>query len=49
MIMAMGEIIRAKRRALNLTQIELARRTGLSRQALGAIKAGIYRRVLERH
>jgi len=42
MIMAIGETIRAKRRALNLTQIELARRTGLSRQALGAIEAGIY-------
>jgi molybdate-binding protein/transcriptional regulator with XRE-family HTH domain len=40
--MAIGETIRAKRRALNLTQIELARRTGLSRQALGAIEAGIY-------
>jgi putative molybdopterin biosynthesis protein len=42
MIMAIGETIRAKRRALNLTQIELARRTGLSRQALGAIEAGLY-------
>jgi putative molybdopterin biosynthesis protein len=42
MIMAIGETIRAKRRALNLTQVELARRTGLSRQALGAIEAGIY-------
>src|SRR5580700_11938329 len=41
-IMAIGETIRAKRRGLNLTQIELARRTGLSRQALGAIEAGIY-------
>jgi len=40
--MAIGETIRAKRRGLNLTQIELARRTGLSRQALGAIEAGIY-------
>ena len=40
--MAIGETIRAKRRALNLTQIELARRTGLSRQALGAIEAGLY-------
>ena len=40
--MAIGETIRAKRKALNLTQIELARRTGLSRQALGAIEAGIY-------
>ena len=42
MIMAIGETIRAKRRALNLTQIELARRTGLSRQALGAIESGVY-------
>jgi len=42
MIMAIGETIRAKRRALNLTQVELARRSGLSRQALGAIEAGIY-------
>jgi molybdate-binding protein/transcriptional regulator with XRE-family HTH domain len=40
--MAIGETIRAKRRALNLTQIELARRTGLSRQALGAIESGVY-------
>jgi putative molybdopterin biosynthesis protein len=40
--MAIGENIRVKRRALNLTQIELARRTGLSRQALGAIEAGLY-------
>src|ERR1700684_3434950 len=42
MIMAIGETIRAKRRTLNLTQIELARRTGLSRQALGAIESGVY-------
>src|SRR5271156_6512508 len=41
-IMAIGETIRAKRRALNLTQIELARRTGLSRQALGVLEPGIY-------
>jgi len=40
--MAIGDTIRAKRRALGLTQIELARRTGLSRQALGAIEAGLY-------
>ena len=40
--MAIGETIRDKRKALNLTQIELARRTGLSRQALGAIEAGLY-------
>ena len=40
--MAIGETIRDKRRALNLTQVELARRTGLSRQALGAIEAGLY-------
>lgn len=42
MTMAVGETIRVKRRALNLTQSELARRTGLSRQALGAIEAGLY-------
>src|SRR5579863_5526024 len=41
-MMAIGENIRLKRRALNLTQVELARRTGLSRQALGAIEAGLY-------
>ena len=41
-IMAAGETIRARRKALNLTQTELARRTGLSRQALSAIEAGIY-------
>ncbi len=40
--MAIGETIRDKRRALNLTQVELARRTGLSRQALGAIETGLY-------
>jgi putative molybdopterin biosynthesis protein len=40
--MAIAETIRDKRRALNLTQVELARRTGLSRQALGAIEAGLY-------
>jgi putative molybdopterin biosynthesis protein len=34
--------VRDRRRALNLTQAELARRTGLSRQALGAIEAGLY-------
>jgi putative molybdopterin biosynthesis protein len=41
-IMAVSENIRARRKALNLTQTELARRTGLSRQALTAIEAGIY-------
>ena len=41
-IIMSGDVIRTRRRALNLTQIELARRTGLSRQALGAIEAGLY-------
>jgi putative molybdopterin biosynthesis protein len=40
--MSVSETIRDKRRALNLTKTELARRTGLSRQALGAIEAGLY-------
>jgi putative molybdopterin biosynthesis protein len=40
--MATGETIRTQRKALNLTLVELARRTGLSRQALGAIEAGLY-------
>jgi putative molybdopterin biosynthesis protein len=42
MIMASRETVRAKRKALNLTQVELARRSGLSRQALGAIEAGLH-------
>jgi putative molybdopterin biosynthesis protein len=40
--MAVADSIRERRKALNLTQVELARRTGLSRQALGAIEAGLY-------
>jgi len=39
---ARGNSVRSRRRALNLTQVELAQRSGLSRQALGAIEAGIY-------
>ena len=30
------------RKAQNLTQTELARRAGISRQALGAIESGVY-------
>jgi putative molybdopterin biosynthesis protein len=37
-----GEQLRRAREARRLTQIELARRTRISRQALGAIEAGVY-------
>lgn len=40
--MATENSLRSRRRAINLTQVELAQRTGLSRQALGAIEAGLY-------
>jgi putative molybdopterin biosynthesis protein len=38
---ASGEL-RRRRAALGISQVELARRTGVSRQALGAIEAGVY-------
>ncbi len=37
-----GELLRRAREAHGMTQIELARRAGMSRQALGAIEAGAY-------
>lgn len=37
-----GESTRRAREARGMTQLELARRTGISRQALGAIEAGVY-------
>ncbi|MBV8056237.1 MAG: helix-turn-helix domain-containing protein, partial [Deltaproteobacteria bacterium] len=37
-----NDIIRRLRRDRGVSQVELARRTGISRQALGAIEAGIY-------
>jgi putative molybdopterin biosynthesis protein len=37
-----GETVRRARLARGLTQDELARRAGLSRQALGAIESGVY-------
>ncbi|MBF6569186.1 MAG: helix-turn-helix domain-containing protein [Candidatus Binataceae bacterium] len=37
-----AELLRRTREARRLTQVELARRTGISRQALGAIEAGLY-------
>ncbi len=37
-----GEILRRAREARGLTQLELARRAGISRQALGAIESGTY-------
>jgi putative molybdopterin biosynthesis protein len=42
MIATSGTLVRAARTALGLTQDELARRAGLSRQALGAIESGVY-------
>jgi putative molybdopterin biosynthesis protein len=39
---AAGERIRTLRSARGITQLELARRAGISRQALGAIEAGLY-------
>ncbi len=40
--MASGEAIKRARSQARLTQSELARRAGISRQALGAIEAGLY-------
>jgi putative molybdopterin biosynthesis protein len=37
-----GEFVRRAREARGFTQIELARRAGISRQALGAIESGTY-------
>src|SRR5579863_7991404 len=37
-----GEPLRRAREARGLTQLELARRAGISRQALGALEAGTY-------
>jgi len=37
-----GEALRSAREARGLTQVELARRAGISRQALGALEAGTY-------
>src|ERR1700722_8459889 len=37
-----GEPLRRAREARGLTQVELARRAGISRQALGALEAGTY-------
>jgi len=37
-----GESLRRAREARGLTQLELARRAGISRQALGALEAGAY-------
>src|SRR6516164_2403869 len=37
-----GERIRQRRLAAGLSQSELARRAGVSRQALGAMEAGVY-------
>ena len=37
-----GESVRRAREARGLTQLELARRAGISRQALGAIESGTY-------
>src|SRR6202521_5839451 len=37
-----GEPLRRAREVRGLTQLELARRAGISRQALGAIEAGTY-------
>jgi len=38
----MGDRVRAARAARGITQLELARRAGISRQALGAIESGLY-------
>src|SRR5258708_28147530 len=40
--MSVGESIRRARNARGLTQIDLAARAGISRQALGAIESGAY-------
>jgi molybdopterin molybdotransferase/putative molybdopterin biosynthesis protein len=40
--MSAGESIRRTRTTLGLTQVELAARAGISRQALGAIESGTY-------
>ena len=37
-----ADLLRRAREARRLTQVEMARRTGISRQALGAIEAGLY-------
>jgi putative molybdopterin biosynthesis protein len=37
-----GEAVKRTREARGMTQLELARRTGISRQALGAIESGAY-------
>jgi putative molybdopterin biosynthesis protein len=37
-----GDALRSAREARGLTQLELARRAGISRQALGALEAGAY-------
>jgi putative molybdopterin biosynthesis protein len=37
-----GETLRRARESRGLTQLELARRAGISRQALGALEAGVY-------
>ena len=37
-----GDAVRNRRKALSLSQAELAQRAGISRQALGAIEAGLY-------
>ncbi len=37
-----GDVLRRAREARGLTQLELARRAGISRQALGALEAGAY-------
>ncbi len=37
-----GEAVKRAREARGMTQLELARRTGISRQALGAIESGAY-------
>src|SRR5215471_20012911 len=38
----MGDRVRNARAARGITQMELARRAGISRQALGAIESGLY-------
>jgi putative molybdopterin biosynthesis protein len=42
MMASSGEPLRRAREARGLTQLELARRAGISRQALGALEAGAY-------
>src|SRR5690242_6335233 len=38
----LGDRVRNVRAARGITQLELARRAGISRQALGAIESGLY-------